>query len=151
MFFAFAYGSEYKNNLIKKLALAGEPYDLSYTLIAIARVESNFGQVKINLQDPSCGVTMIHLKFYIKKLGIKDTPFNRNLVCSRLIENDDASIAEAVAILTYAKKRFCGKYGCTKAQWRNIWGYYNAGERYAGKAGREYSSKIEKFIKKLKK
>lgn len=139
--------SELKTKLIE----AGKPYDLSLTLLAIAKVESNYGQVKVNLQDPSCGVTMVHLKFFLKRYNIEDTPLKRNFACQRLMNNDDLAIAEAVAILTYWKTKLCGKWGCTSSEWENVWGAYNAGKRYDGKAGVAYSKKIRKVIKELKK
>ena len=144
---AFAGGKE---ELIKRLYIAGRPYDLGKTLIAIAKAESNLGQVKINLQDPSCGITMIHLKFFLKKYKIKDTPFKRNYACQKLVDNDDLAIAEALAILNYAKDRFCSKWGCTKEQWLKVWGYYNAGNNYNGKQGRAYALKIKNIIGGMK-
>lgn len=142
--------TEYKKELIKKLWIAGEPYNLSKTLVAIAKQESNLGQVKVNLQDPSCGVTMIHIKYFLKRHNIKDTSFNRNLACQRLISNDDLAISEAINILEYAKTRLCGKWGCTKEQWLKVWGYYNAGNNYNSKAGRAYANKIKNIIGGIK-
>lgn len=143
----FSFGNDLKLKLIE----AGKPFDLSLTLLAIAKVESNFGQVKVNLQDPSCGVTMIHLKFFLKRYGIKDSPLNRNIVCQRLVNNDDLSIAESVAILTFWKTKLCGKWGCTSKQWEQIWGAYNAGSRYNSQAGVAYAKKIRKAIYDLSK
>lgn len=144
---SFTYGDELKLKLIE----AGKPFDLSLTLLAIAKVESNFGQVKVNLQDPSCGVTMIHLKFFLKRYSIKDTALNRNIVCQRLMNSDDLAIAESVAILTFWKTKLCGKWGCTSKQWEQIWGAYNAGSRYDSDAGVAYSKKVKKAIAELRK
>lgn len=138
------------DDLKTKLVEAGKPYDLSKTLLAIAKVESNFGQVKINLADPSCGVTHIHLKYFLKRYKIKDTQFNRNLACQRLVNNDNLAIAESVAILNYWKSRLCGKWGCTSSQWDRVWGAYNAGNNYDSKAGKAYARKIRKTIKEMR-
>lgn len=140
----------YAGEIKEKLFEAGKPYDLGYTLLAIAKVESNYGQVKININDPSCGITHIHLKYFLKKYNIKDTPFNRNLACQRLVDSDDLSISESIAILTYWKSRLCGRWGCTKSQWDRVWSAYNAGNNYESKAGKAYASKIRKIIKELK-
>lgn len=138
------------SDLRQKLIEAGKPYDLSKTLLAIAIQESNLGQVKVNLQDPSCGVTMIHLKYFLKRYKIKDTPFNRNLACQRLIDNDDLAISESVVILNYWKSRLCGKWGCTSSQWIKVWSAYNAGNNYTSKQGNAYALKIKKIIKSLR-
>lgn len=132
--------------LIAKLVEAGKPYGLSKTLIAIAKVESNFGQVKVNLQDPSCGVMMIHLKHFLKRYNIEDTPFKRNLACMQLIKNDELAIAEAVAILEFWKTKHCGKWGCKAEEWLKVWASYNAGYRWDSKAGRAYALKIKQII-----
>ena len=137
------------SDLEQKLIAAGKPYDLSKTLVAIAIQESNLGQVKVNLQDPSCGVTMVHLKYFLKRYKIKDTSFNRNLACQRLIDNDDLAISESVVILNYWKSRLCGKWGCTSSQWMKVWSAYNSGNNYNGKQGKAYALKIKKIIKSL--
>ena len=140
---------QYRQDLISKLIEAGKPCGLSRTLLAIAKVESNFGQVKINLQDPSCGVTMIHVRYFLKRYNIKDEPFRRNMACQQLTENDDLAIAEAVAILEFWKTKHCGKWGCKSNEWAKVWASYNAGNNWDSKAGRAYALKIKNAIKGL--
>lgn len=135
--------------IVTKLWEAGKPYDLSKTLVAIGSIESNFGSVKINLSDPSCGITHIHLRYFMIKYGIEDTPLNRNRVCQRLIDNDDLAIAESVFVLVKAKDRFCTKYGCTKEQWLKVWGFYNAGNNYNSPRGQAYAKKVKKRIREI--
>lgn len=137
--------------LENKLIKAGKPYDLSYTLRAIVEVESSGGKYKINLQDPSCGVTMIHLKFFLKRHNIRPTNFNLNKGCQVLVDNDELAIAEAVDILMFWKDKFCYKWGCTSKQWDKVWAAYNGGYNYNSKKAREYAKKIRKTILKIKK
>ena len=136
--------------LVERLLEAGKPYDLGLTLLAIAKVESNFGQVKVNLQDPSCGITMIHLKFFLHRYKWKDTPLNRNIACQKLIDDPDLAIAETLALLNFWKAKFCTIYGCTSEQYLKVWGAYNAGYSYASKSGTAYALKIKSTIRRLK-
>lgn len=133
-----------------KLKRLGEPYGLSKTLVAIAKLESNMGKVKVNMQDPSCGVTMIHLKFFLKRYNIVDNSFNRNKACQQLIDNDELAIAESIVVLEYWKTRFCKKWGCKVSEWRKVWAAYNAGNSWNSKSGKAYADKIETIIKDLK-
>ena len=133
-----------------KLIEAGKPYNLSLTLLAIAKVESNFGEVKVNIQDPSAGVMMIHVKHFITKHNIKDTNLNRNKVAQLLIDNDDLSIAEAVSILEFWKSKYCGRWGCSKQQWLKVWASYNCGYRINTPKCSSYAFKIQKQIAKFK-
>lgn len=132
--------------LVKKLEKLGQPYGLSKSLVAIAKVESNFGAIRVNLQDPSCGVTMIHLKFFLKRYNIPDTSFHRNKACQQLINNDELAIAESIVILEYWKTKFCKKWGCTISEWEKVWAAYNAGNNYNSKSGKAYAKKIKEAI-----
>ena len=142
----------YAKNLKKKLFEVGKPYDLSYTLQAIVLVESGSFEkpIKVNLQDPSAGITHIHIKYFLKRHNIKDTPYSRNRVTQALIDNDDLAIAEAIANLEFWKDRFCTRWGCTANQWDNVWAAYNGGYNYKSKKAREYAKKIRYYIDKLK-
>lgn len=142
----------YAKNLKKKLFEAGKPYDLSYTLQAIVLIESGSFEkpIKVNLQDPSAGITHIHIKYFLKRHNIKDTPYSRNRVAQALIDNDDLAIAEAIAILEFWKDRFCTRWGCTANQWGNVFAAYNGGYNYKSKKPREYAKKIRYYIDKLR-
>lgn len=136
--------------LENKLVKAGKPYDLSYTLRAIVEVESSGGKYKINLQDPSCGITMIHLKFFLKRHNVKQTDFNYNRVCQALVDDDNLAIAEAVDILVFWKNKFCYKWGCTSNQWEKVWAAYNGGYNYTRREAKMYARKIRSVIAKIK-
>lgn len=142
----------YAKNLKKKLFEAGKPYDLSYTLQAIVLVESGSFEkpIKVNLQDPSAGITHIHIKYFLRRHNIKDTPYNRNRAVQVLIDNDDLAIAEAISNLEFWKDKFCYAWGCTKKQLDNVWAAYNGGYNYKSKKARNYAKKVRYYIDKLK-
>lgn len=139
------------NSLIAKLMEAGKPYDLGLTLVAIVEEESGFGRYKVNLQDPSCGLTMIHLKYFLVRNKIADNDFNRNKACQDLINDDELAIAEAIAVLMFWKNKFCNQWGCSSKQWLNVWSAYNGGYNYKSKKAREYANRIKNRISSLKK
>ena len=90
---------------LDQYVLASKIYSKSNSieLISISFVESRLGKYPINLQDPSCGVFHIHIKYLLKQLGLKDTPFNRNKLCSDLLDLD-YSISLATNTLDYFYK-----------------------------------------------
>ena len=129
-----------KTDLQKKIIKAALPYDLAYTLLAIVEVETGTGLLRVNLQDPSCGVTMIHIKYYMQRYKLKDTPFNRNYHCQKLIDNDDLAISEALSVLNFWKARFCNKWGCTSEQYTRLYSAYNTG----------YNNTLESILETIK-
>lgn len=140
------------STLKRKLFEAGKPYDLSYTLQAIVLVESGSFEkpIKVNIQDPSAGITHIHIKYFLKRHNIKDTPYNRNRAIQILIDNDDLAIAEAIANLEFWKDRFCNRWGCTKKQFEKVLSSYNCGYNNQTNKCKNYAKKIRYYIDKLK-
>lgn len=141
-----------ENNLKRKLFEAGKPYGLSYTLQAIVLVESGSFEkpIKVNIQDPSAGITHIHIKYFLKRHNIKDTPYNRNRAMQVLIDNDDLAIAEAIANLEFWKDKYCGKWGCTKKQFERVLSSYNCGYKNTTQKCKNYAKKVRDIISKLK-
>lgn len=135
------------NRLVDKLA---EPYDLAQSIKAIIYIESRNGEYPINLQDPACGVTHIHINTYMKRHKIKNTPFNRNKACSDLINSPEWAILNALQELIFWKQIHCKDSKCTKAQYRNVIKSYNAGWNYKGKKASEYWQKFTNALKKVK-
>lgn len=86
------------NALINELAT---PYDLSETIKTLIYIESRNGLYPVNLNDPACGVTHIHIKTYMKRHKIKDTNFNRNKACSDLINSPEWAILNALQELIF--------------------------------------------------
>lgn len=119
----------------------GKPYDLGFTLVAIGWEESRLGQYPVNIQDPSCGVTHIHLKTYIRMNNLQDTPFLRNKYCSQLIDNSALSIQTSIELLLYWRNYHKGDYAKMVKS-------YNAG--FKVNQGERYYQKIRKTIQYMK-
>lgn len=144
--------TEYGKKLREKLIKAGKPYGLSYTLQAIVLVESGEfdNPIKINLQDPSAGVTHIHLKYFLKRHDIADNSYFRNRAAQVLINNDELAIAEAIANLEYWKDRYCGRWGCTADQFERVLRSYNCGYKNSTDKCKRYARNIREKIRILK-
>jgi len=76
----------------------GKPYDLGYTMSAIAMQESDLGRYRINHKDPSGGYYHLTADKAVDKLGWSHTTFNENRALQRLI--DDPVFAAEIAIDT---------------------------------------------------
>lgn len=136
------------DRLVDKIAT---PYDLSQSIKAIIYIESRNGEYPVNLQDPACGVTHIHIKTYMKRHKIKDTNFNRNKACSDLINSPEWAILNALQELIFWQNIHCKNRQCTKAQYRNMIKSYNTGWNYKGAKAREYWAKFENALKEVRK
>lgn len=135
--------------MIKDLA---EPYDLVETITAIAWVESEMGLYNVNVYDPSCGITAIHLKFYMKAHNIKQTKFNANATCQRLMDSPGLAITASIENLLYWKSVFCNPktLKCTANQYQKIVKAYNVGYNINTKAANEYYAKVQRELKILR-
>ena len=126
------------------------PYDLSYTLTAIAWQESLGGYIPINLFDRpwgSCGLFHANLKSVVErhpelKLGRYPSKFQLNKLCAELIHNKNFALKEAIKEIFYWKKIF-------KGNWIKIWAAYNAGWNWKT-SGISYARNIALKIKALK-
>ncbi|RTI48602.1 hypothetical protein C3I27_04060 [Campylobacter jejuni] len=124
-----------------KLYQMGKPYDLGLTLIAIGWEESRLGEYPVNIQDPSCGITHIHLKTYMKMNNLQDTPFLRNKYCSQLIDNPALAIQTSINLLLYWKDYHKGDYS-------KMIKSYNAG--FKTEQGKRYYTKIQRTVQYMK-
>jgi len=121
----FAKFSNKQKQVLKRAYEIGLPFNMGYTLAAIAWQESMAGKYLINLQDPSAGVFHNNLNSVMRRHHeIPDTPFQRNRIAQRLIEDIDFSGAEALAELEYWKN----VHG--EGKWFLIWQSYNGGFAY---------------------
>lgn len=132
-------GLDFKQRLVLRHSFEyGRPYDLSYSLSAIAWKESNAGVWRINLQDPSAGIHMITLTNAIDYANIRDTGFNRNKLAQELVENPNMSAGFAVRNLLFWES----VHG---SNWRATIQSYNAGYSNSNK-GREYAKDIARRV-----
>jgi soluble lytic murein transglycosylase-like protein len=79
-------------------------YGVGYLLSAIAWEESVFGKAAINFTDPSAGYYHNLAPTVLKRLKMKDTPFNRNLIGTKLIYDRTFSFRMAMEELMFWKR-----------------------------------------------
>jgi len=131
--------------VLKRAFESGKEYDLGYTLAAIAWVESQAGLYQINLQDPSAGIFHNNI---ISVLGRhkewENTPFRRNMIAQRLIDDYDFAISETLSELEFWRL----KHG---NDWRKVWSSYNGGYSWGCKQAVQYAEKVGRRIKVLRK
>ncbi|RMF06567.1 MAG: hypothetical protein D6762_09205 [Candidatus Neomarinimicrobiota bacterium] len=137
---------EQKQILIRAYEL-GAPYDLGYTLAAIAWQESFVGDriVPINLQDPSAGLW--HKNIYNALAEHPETPQNGlqvNMMAQKLIHDMEFAASLAISDLEHWKIRRNGN-------WMDIWASYNAGRYYKSSQARAYARSIYRKIQALEK
>lgn len=135
---------EQKSILVQAYQL-GAPYDLGYTLAAIAWQESFVGDriVPINLQDPSAGLW--HKNIYNALAEHPETPQNGlqiNMMAQKLINDMEFAASIAIADLEHWKVRRNG-------DWEDIWASYNAGKYYRSEQGRNYARAIHQKVRAL--
>ena len=98
-----------------------KPFDLQYTMTAIAWEESDFSKYQLNLNDPSCGV------FHIMPRNLADTNWEQSRICERLINDFDFSFSTALATF-----KWWYNYHKSKGHsnpWRKAISSYNGGYR----------------------
>lgn len=128
-----------KSSLIASYS-KGLPHNLGWSMMAHNWQESNGGRYLVNLQDPSCGPYHNNINSVIARHAeIEDTPFKRNVLCTRLMTDFDFASNEAIAELQYWLKYHNGDFN-------KVWGSWNGG--YKGNP--KYSKIIKERIQVLK-
>jgi len=141
------YADEYtimsnnQKDIIQYAYIYGMKYDLSWTLAAIAFIESKGGKYQISVDGHDYGVMQINIKSALAREGLKDTPFMRSKLATRLITDMDYCLEHAVAEIQFWQNR----YGADR--YSRVWGSYNGGH----KGNKSYAKKIIKTIAMLKK
>jgi len=121
----------------------GAPYDLGYTLAAIAWQESQAGSVPVNVDDPSFGPFHNKMDTVMRRVVMKDTQYNRNLIATRLLNDFEFAASMAVAELLYWDRVHHGK-------WRRMVRSYNAGYNHSSKSADSYVQNIIDKVKAIK-
>jgi len=122
------------------------PFDLQYTMTAIAWHESTFGRNPINLSDPSFGVFHNLITSVVSRTGTKDTAWNRSRVAERLLLDFDFSFSQSLAELKYWDNYWKSKK--VPKTWSKMVMSYNAGHKYQN--GEAYLKAIKDKIKALR-
>jgi hypothetical protein len=118
------------------------------TLCAILWHESQFGEHKINLVDPSCGYFHKLLPVYCKDIGIKPTMYNMSRVCEKL-QDYTFSVTIALNDLLRLKNRFKLKGFEGNQLWRKIVRAYN-GSGYKTKVYLDFIRLNIFYLKQIK-
>jgi len=121
----------------------GAPYDLGYTLAAIAWQESQAGSVPVNVNDPSFGPFHNKMDTVMRRVVIKDTQYNRNRIATRLLNDFEFAASMAVAELSYWDRVHHGN-------WRRMVRSYNAGYNHSSKNADAYVGNIIQKVKAIK-
>ena len=121
--------------------MQGKEYGFGHTLVAIAWIESEAGKYQININSLSsydCGIFQANVKSVLRRdKAIKTSHFTKKAVCTRLIEDIDFAITEALAELTYWEVVRKGNY-------KKLIASYNAGWKW--KNGIAYFNKLKKEL-----
>ena len=120
-----------------KIYESAQDTEYGLTLVSIAWKESRASTWPVNLNDPSCGPFHNKVVNVLTRESISDTPFNRNAVCGKLINNLEFSTKHALDEIAFWDKKH-------KGIWRKILASYNGGYKgnpvYAQEIAEIYSA-----------
>lgn len=124
----------------------GKPYDMGWSLAAIAWKESSAGLKLANFSDPSFGVYHILLKTAAAHEGvdINSDPKSGINIATRLLWDNSYAADHAITVLNYWLGRHNG-------DWSKAWASYNGGNNWEGNAPQEYSADIKSKLSYLRK
>lgn len=125
--------------LVEIYAVASKVSEYPLTLAAISWQESRSNSYPVNLSDPSCGPFHNKVSNVLQREKIKDTPFERNKVCAKLMENLVFAIKHANIELSHWQMQH-------KGNWRKMMASYNGG--HAGND--KYSQSITEILEILR-
>lgn len=132
--------TNYQKEVARKAYLAGEPYNLGLTSVAIAYEESRLGLFKVryntnNTKDQSFGVMHTVGFWKVKELS----PFVAGDYIHKLIQSDDFSIKVGIEDILYWQKQ-------ARGNWSKGVAMYNGGF----KPNYSYSKRITHIVKQIK-
>lgn len=137
---AYKHMTVKQKQCLKNAFERGKPFDLGWTLAAIAWEESIGGKFKLNVFDPSFGVYHIKIENALAfSKQIEDTRFNRNRIAMWLIDDFDYSSAVCISILKWWMNFHNGSWSLAVAS-------YNGGH----KPNKKYLERIKRKIKALR-
>lgn len=130
--------------VLNETFVKGKEFNLGLTMAAIAWHESQAGAIPVNLADPSCGVFHNLITSVANRHGIRNTSFNRNVLCTRLVRDFDFSFSEALSELKYWENY----YKKQPKAWEMTVRSYNAG--FTPENGGNYYKAIRSKVRFLK-
>lgn len=115
----------------------GKAYNLGYTLAAIAWHESCAGEYRLNIADPSAGIYHALIPTVLRRYKmLSDNGFNRNVIASLLINDDEFASKVAIDELMYWEKTRNGN-------WKDMIKSYNKG--FLWEKSQKYNELAEKY------
>lgn len=114
----------------------GEPYDLGYTLAAIALTESNAGKWRLNVRTNDLGLFQINATTAENTLKL-ERYYDKLELHQDLIYNDRLGAEIAVSVLKHFKHR----------GWKGMVMSYNEGNRWL--RDKQSKTKAEKYLTKV--
>lgn len=128
--------------VLKQSYLYGKPFNLGYSLAAIAWHESLAGEYLINVNDPSFGVHHILISTAANRANV--TGIEKNRLALNIVKSHKLSASFAIKELLYWQENLKDN------SFNNIWAAYNAGWNYKGSKGQYYASIIHDKVEWLK-
>lgn len=119
----------------------GNPYDLGYTMAAIALAESSAGRFRVNLSSKDVGLFQVNSRTASKVLGVTNY-YKRLELDQKLIYDDILNAYIALDVLTYFKKYH-------KGDWKKMVASYNNGFKINTEKAKNYVDKVSKYVKVL--
>lgn len=138
-----------KHNLSKSYSY-GQPYELGYTLAAIALVESQAGKWRLNIKTGDVGLYQINYITAQNTLGV-DRYYDQLALHERLVYDDVLGAEIAIATLEH----FRANRVMTSVVWQEMIKSYNTGSQWKrnkqmGKRAEKYLTKVSTSVRLLK-
>lgn len=111
---------EQLDRLVEIYAYADRVSEYGLTLTAIAWKESRGSRYPVNLDDPSCGPFHTKVSNVLAREKIEVTPFNKNVVCAKLMRDLPFAVKHANMELNVWRTKHRGN-------WRKMVESYNSG------------------------
>lgn len=111
---------EQLDRLVEIYAYADRVSEYGLTLTAIAWKESRGSRYPVNLDDPSCGPFHNKVSNVLAREKIEVTPFNKNVVCAKLMRDLPFAVKHANMELNVWRTKHRGN-------WRKMVESYNSG------------------------
>lgn len=139
-----------KHNLSKSYSY-GHPYELGYTLAAIALVESQAGKWRLNIKTGDVGLYQINYITAENTLGV-NRYYDQLALHQDLIYNDRLSAEIAIATLQH----FRANRAMTSVVWSEMIKGYNEGykwrrDKVSRKKAEKYLTRVTNSVRLLKK
>lgn len=130
-----------KHNLSKSYSY-GQPYELGYTLAAIALVESQAGKWRLNIKTGDVGLYQVNYITAQNTLGV-DRHYDQLALHQELIYNDRLSAEIAIATLHH----FRANRAMTNKVWSEMVMSYNTGSQW--RRDKAMKKRAEVYLKKV--